>query len=221
MHAVELIYAALDWSDPDYPALPAGQAEGVCCVTGALGPSLPRRELIGPSWTQHDLLARPESDRVGVAAYVALKYKWERMSAWVCDGREFRRLDRVGVRDAVFGVRPERPWAGFATTSYKKHGAMLAPVNASPRQNIWLWDTTRIDLSDRARVDEYWRTLNEALRAGFGRNVLESLDCNAWLINRVGMRRWVAFNRWAAPIHKSGLYRFLCYLLPSQEEMKR
>lgn len=220
MHAVELIYAALPFADPDYPALPGEPAPGVCCVTGAHGPSLPRRALIGPSWTQHDLLAAPHSDRVGVAAYVALKYKWERMSAWLCDGAEFRRLDRAGVRAAVLGPRPERPWAGFATTSYKKHGAMLAPVNAGPGRNVWLWDTERVDCSDAAQVAEYWDTLNAALRAGIARTVLETLDCPAWLLKRVGWAHWLRFSRWAQPRYKSGLYRFLCYLLPSQEEIK-
>ena len=219
MHAVDLIYASLSPAYRDYPVLPGEPVTGLCCVTGAIGPTFPRRELIGPSWTQHDLLARPESPRVGVAAYVALKYKWERMSSWVCDGKSFRRLDRQGVRAAVLGERPRRRWVGFATTSYKKHGAMLAPINGR-QQNLWLWDTEVIDCSDAEAVMACWATLNEALRAGFGRSVLESLDCPAWLIQRVGIERWVTFHRWALPRYKSGLYRFMCYLLPSQEELR-
>lgn len=220
MHAVDLIYAALPITDPDYPAMPCDPSPGVCCVTGSYGPSLPRRELIGPSWTQHDLLAAPHSDRVGVAAYVALKYKWERMSSWICDGIEFRRLDRAGVRAAVLGPRPERPWVGFATTSYKKHGAMLAPVNAGREHNVWLWDTERVDCSDSDKVAEYWGTLNAALRMGIPRAVLETLICPAWLVARIGVSAWMDYQAWARPVYRSALYRFLCYLLPSQEEIK-
>ncbi|GBL46269.1 hypothetical protein SFMTTN_2082 [Sulfuriferula multivorans] len=219
MHAVDLIYSALDPDNPEYPVLPGDPVDGICCITGQSGPCLPRKSLLGPSFTTGDLLALPGGTQVGVAAYVALKYKWERMGAWICDGKTFRRLDRQGVRAAVLGAVPKRPWAGFATTSYKKHGALLAPVNNRDR-NVWLWNVEHIDCSDREQVVELWDALNAALRAGIGRTVIESLDCPAWLLERIGLDVWLAFVRWARPHHKSGLYRFLTYLLPSQEELK-
>lgn len=219
MHAVDLIHAALRFDDPDYPAAPGEPTPGMCCITGAQGPSYPRGALLGPSFTTGDLLARPESDRVGVAAYVALKYKWERMSAWICDGDQFTRLDRQGVRRAVLGAAPERPWAAFATTSYKKHGALLAPVNGSAR-NVWLWDVERVDCSDRDRLGLIWARQNQALRDGIGRAVIESLDCPSWLVAKIGVAAWLDYRRWARPLHRSGLYRFLAYLLPSQEELR-
>ncbi len=222
MHAVGLINAALSSADADYPDIPEQAPEpGVCCVTGVECQTWPRHTLLGPSWTQHDLLARPDSQRVGVAAYVALRYKWERMSSWLCDGERFVRLDRVGVRNAVFCAKPCRPWAGYATTTYKKHGAMLAPVNpANGCSNRWLWDTEVIDLSDQALVMEHWQRLNAALRAGIGRSAIETLECPAWLLPRIGISVWMEFARWAKTRYRSGLYRFMSYLLPSQEELR-
>ena len=221
MHAIDLIYSALAKDDPDYPALPDVEvSEGVCCVLGRhCEQTLPRKHLLGPSWTQYDLLAAPYSDRVSVAAYVVLRYKWERMSSWFCDGKVFQRLDRIGVRNAVFGDVPDTPWVGYATTSYKKHGSMLAHVNFT-RQRIWLWETELVDLSNNNQVQEIWQRLNQALRDGIPRPVLETLDASPWLIKRVGVVAWLAFERWARPLYMGRLYRFLCYLLPSQEELK-
>lgn len=216
MHAVDLIHAALDQSDADYPDIPGDDiAPGICCVTGVeYAQTLQRSALLGPSFTAGALLARPDSDRVGLPAYISLRYKWERMSCWIvtCDG--FRRLTRDGVRDAVLGNPPDGPWAGYATTSYKKHGALLAPVNTG-RHAIWQWDEMRVDCTDRAAVMAIWTRMREAQDAGIPRPVLETLDASQWLIGKIGLRRWMEIKKWAEPLRDSAIYRFLAYLLPS------
>lgn len=98
MHPVELISAAIK-GDPENCILPTETVDGICALTGVVGPCVPRGELLGKSFTNGDLLARPESDLISVDSYVALKYKWERMSSWFCDGHNFERLDRIGVRE--------------------------------------------------------------------------------------------------------------------------
>jgi len=70
------------------------------------------------------------------------------------------------------------------------------------------------------RVREWWDVLNVALRAGIGRTVLESLDCPPFVMAKVGLPVWLEFEAWARPKYLSALYAFLCYLLPSQEELK-
>lgn len=217
MHPVDLIYSAI--KDQGDVQMPATTIRGICCVTGQMTDTVPRKELLGKSFTDGALLAAPTSSRVGVSALVALSYKWERMSAWICDGETFTRLDRVGIRNAVFADLPASPWTAYATTSYKKHGAMRAVVNSGKRA-IWLFETRLVDCTDREKKMDIWNTLNAALRQGFGRSILESLDCPGPIMAKVGVKEWMEFEAWARPRFKSALYAFMCYLLPSQEELK-
>jgi len=219
MHPVQLIAAAIDPADPDRPVLDIATAIGVCAVTGIECATVPRKDLFGKSFTDGAALAAPDSDRVSVEAYTALRYKWERMSSWICDGTMFRRLDRVGVRDAVFSQLPMRPWAAYATTSYKKHGALRAPINSGSKR-VWLFESRIVDCSNMELVMDWWARLNAALRLGFGRSILETLDCPIFVMSKVGVREWMAFETWARPRKNTALYAFLCYLLPSQEELR-
>lgn len=217
MHAVNIIARALPETEAPSPQ-PIGT--GICCVTGLEGPVVRRKDLLGPSFTDGALLAAPQSEFASIDAYRALRYKWERMSSWVCDGDQFWRLDRQGVRKTVLhNDLPLRPWCGYATTSYKKHGAVRSPINSGERA-VWLFESRLVDCSDRFKLFDWWIELNRALRKGFGRSILESLDCPAGVMAKVGVAEWMAFEAWAQPKQQSALYAFLCYLLPSQEELK-
>ena len=213
MHPISLIAQTLDDIE-----LPCDPVQDICAVTGLQGQSIPRKELLGKSFTNIDLLKNPESDFVSIEAYKVMKYKWQRMSSWFCDGKEFKRLDRVGVREMIFASMPEM-WCAYATTTYKKHGALNAVINTGNRR-IWLFEMQLVDCSDLERVNKWWNQLNRALRLGFGRTVLETCKCPPYLIRKIGMSEWMEFERWSRNKYQSSLYRFLCYLLPSQEELK-
>lgn len=228
-HPVDLISQSLPPEALVYPCL-SEPVLGVCCVTGETGPTLPRRALLGESFTGIDLLRAPQSDRIGLPAWRA--FTWherrpgktrgfhpERSSAWWTDGREIRLLDRVGVRERVFAPLPERPWAAYATLSYKKHGSLFARVNAGVSR-LWAWDDQRIDLTDTDRMMMIWERLNLALRQGIGRQAIETLELPAAALRVVGLRNWLAFQTWAQPLYLGPMYRFLAYLLPSLEERK-
>lgn len=220
MHAVDLIATGIPEDDPDRRPLPCEPVDATCAVTGAYAPCVPRKHVIKSAFTNHDLLRCPDSGYVSVHAYTALTYKWERMSSWIATPGAFRRLDRVGVRNAVFGPEPRAPWAGYATTSYKKHGSLWVPVNG-PGQRRWRFESVTVDLSNADEAHEVWTRLNEQLRAGYGRAVLETLDCPPWLLVKGGVKRWIDFEVWARPRYRGPLYQFLCYLLPSQEELRQ
>jgi hypothetical protein len=217
-HPVNLIAQSIQ-GDPECPALPCEPTQGICAITGAAGECIPRKKLLGKSFTNGDMLARPDSEMVSADAYYALKFKWERMSSWICDGTTFTRLNRQGVRQYALSENTPPIWAAYATTSYKKHGSLNAKVNTG-KSRVWLFETRQADLTDMAQVKEWWDVLNTALRAGIGRSVLESLECPPFVIGKVGLKTWLDFEAWARPRYLSALYAFLCYLLPSQEELK-
>jgi len=218
MHPVKLISKAIE-GHPERPVLPCDPVHGVCSVTGEETTCVPRRLLLSKDFTNGDVLAAPESSLVSTSAYYALKFKWERMGSWFCDGNTFDRLTRQDVRAKVFA--PEMPdmWAAYATTSYKKHGSLNTKTNTSASR-VWLFEMRIVDLTDMERVSEWWGKLNGALRSGIGRSVLESMVCPPFLIKKIGIDAWMDFEAWAKPKHMSSLYSFLCYLLPSQEELK-
>ena len=221
INAFSILADSIDRNDPERPALPEVPEPGICCMTGEESEAtIPRKWAIKSSFTRLDLLRAPAEDRVSVDVFIALNYKWARMSSWLCDGKTFQRLDRVGVRTAVFHPAPCSPWIAYATTSYKKHGVLLAPVNdPDDLMRYWVFENEVMAFSEPMR-DEYWAIMNKTLKAGFGRSVIESLECPEWLLRDKGARCWLEFERWARPRYRTAFYRFMCYLLPSQEEMK-
>lgn len=223
MHTVNLLAKALTSknspSDDGKPWPEHLQAAGVCAITGDFGPGIPRGEVLGKSFTNLDLLRAPESRLVGRDAWTALTHKWERMSSWFCDGGTFLRLDRQGVRRLVLTGKYPPLWAGYATTSYKKHGALWAAVNSGSKA-VWRFEQLDVDCSNHPRLLSVWTRINRALRAGVSRPVLETLDPTAFTFRAVGVNYWADLERWGRPLFRGALYQFLCYLLPSQEELK-
>jgi hypothetical protein len=225
MTVIDLIAAALP---PETP--PESPVEGVCCVTGATCQTISRKHVIKPSFTNLDLLRAPDSDRAGVAAWRVLghtapnpgKKRDKRplqQSHWLCDGQTVEYLDRQGVRRYVMDGVTTPQWAGYATTSYKKHGPLLATVNAGGRA-VWLWETRLVDCSDRAAVTDTWARLRAAQDAGIPRPLIEHLDIAPGYMAKIGWCVWREFETWARPRMLSPLYQFMTYLLPSQEELR-
>lgn len=218
MHATRLIFEAMPKAERE--PLPESTVDGVCCVTGEVEPCIRRSHLIGRSFMDQALLRAPGSALVGAAAYAALKYKWERMSSWITDGKTFDRLDRQSARQLVIGGVSKPVWAGYITTSYKKHGALTARVNSGGKQ-VWRFENVTVDCSDRNRLDEWWGVMTSAQRDGVSRMAMESFAPPPGIIKHIGVGVWERFRRWAADKHTAPLYGLLCYLLPSQEELKQ
>ncbi|SLM15284.1 hypothetical protein SPIROBIBN47_410018 [uncultured spirochete] len=226
MHAINLIAQSVRTLAP---ALPCDPIEATCAVTGQVCPCLPRREVLGDSFTNIDCLRAPESEFVGVDVYIAWFFGYkttedkkrlkcpERMASWICDGNEFRELSRIEIREMVLNGIPYKQWAAYVTTSYKKHGSLWARVNIGPR-GIWRFEMIDADCRDENKTREYWNRMNAAVNAGIGRGIIETLDMPPYLTMKVGMKTWIEYEKWAKPIYQSGLYQFLAYLLPSAEE---
>jgi len=228
MHAITLFSKAIP--DASVPPLPEEPADGLCCVTGLEGPTIARKHLLTSSFTQWDQLMCIHSDRVGVDVWRAWMYgerregknrdfRPERMSSWIVSPSGLTLLDRQGVRDLVLEPPQIEPWAGYATTSYKKHGSLLAPVNTAGRA-VWLWELTQVDCSHYEQVQAWWQQLRQFQDAGIPRPVLETADPEPHLIAKIGVTLALEFAEWARPRRDSSLYQFLCYLLPSVEELK-
>lgn len=224
MSAIALLYEALERCEP-----PEGGTEGVCCVLGTIEPCIDRSHAVKPSFTNLDLLRAPNSDRVSVRAWRALTHSVPAaegkkrdtfplmQSSWVCDGKNVIYLNRQAVRSLVLdGVSADR-WCGYVTTSYKKHGCLRAPVNRGGSQR-WLFELNVVDCSDRSKVADWWERLRTTREAGIRRPVIETLDCSVQLMAK-HLLVWRGFEPWARTRHQSPLYRFLTYLLPSQEEL--
>ena len=226
MIAVDLLARSLPYVDP--PEIPE---RGICCVSGEETDTINRKHAILVSFTSIDILRAPGSDRVGIAAWRVMTHTSAnkdstkrdtrplQQSHWICDGEKIEYLDRQGVRRYVIDGVPFGRWAGYATTSYKKHGSLLAPVNTGGRQS-WLWEMRQVDCSDRGQVAETWRRLRNAQDAGIHRPIIESLDPSPGYIPKIGWSIWRDFESWARPRRLSSLYQFLTFLLPSKEELK-
>jgi len=216
-HAVELIASALSL---DTAPRPEGDVtRGVCCVTGVETECLPRKLVMDKGFTGQALLRAPLSPWLSVAAARVLRYRPERSSSWWCNGQAFVALRRPDVRRLVIDEPPTAArWAGYVTTSYKKHGSLTTPVNTVSRA-VWMFEQIPADCSDRAWVNDAWARLRAMQDAGWPRPVLEDLRPSAWLLGKLGWPPWRDFEAWARPHVEGGRYRLLCYLLPSKEEL--
>lgn len=225
MTAIALLSSVLPPSEPPEPPV-----AGVCCVLGTVEPTIARGHVVKESFTNHDLLRAPSSDRVSVTAWRVLTHRTPAkagkkrdgfplmQSSWFVCAAGIRYCTRQEIRSLVLaGIEAPR-WAGYVTTSYKKHGALRAPVNTG-RAARWLFETTIVDASDAARVADWWHVLSETRAAGIPRGCIETLDISVPLLAKHAAR-WPVFERWARSSWQAPLYRFLTYLLPSEEEIK-
>ncbi len=227
MHAVNLIARAVGAKGP---LLPCAPVEAICAVTGETCPCLPRRDVLGDSFTNLDRLRAPGSEHVSADVFIAWAYGYktaedkerlkcpERMACWICDGNVFRELVRSEIRELVLNGVPYEKWAAYVTTSYKKHGSLWARVNKGAR-GVLRFEMLDADCRDVTKVLVYWHKMNEARSAGIGRSTIETLHIAPFVLEKVGIRAWTMFERWARPIYQSGLYQFIAYLLPSKEEL--
>jgi len=217
MHPVNLIASALAAENQSWTP-PCATRRAVCCVTGEECECIPRRKLIGASFTTQAALAAPLSQWIGLAAARALSHRPERAACWWTDGRVLRVVKRPEIRALVLDGSPSAPWAGWVTTSYKKHGSLLARVNNTPR-GVWAFDEQRVDCSDGGQVREWWTVMTAAQKAGISRVMQESGECPPGLMRKIGLRAWMDYAAWADPRRQSPLFGLLCYLLPSKEEL--
>lgn len=215
MHAIDLLAKCVPGE-----LLQVERRFATCCVTGTYCLCIPRGVGIPHSFTSRDWFNAPRSEWVGAGTYNVLHYRPERASSWYCNGDEFRRLDRKGVREMVLSGRYDPQWSAYATTSYKKHGSVWAVVNTPPGA-VWRFEMLDVDCSDHGRVECLWKELLEWASRGIGRQVMESGICPPSIIKKIGAKTWMEFERWVRPIRLSRLYLFLCYLLPCKNEVAK
>lgn len=218
LHSIDLINRQIEHIE-----LPCESTEQICSITGEMRQCIPIKYLFGSKFTNHDIL-KIKSGFVSIEAYQALKWKWERYSSWIVTENEIKLLGKSHAgenwRKEIINYIYQPPnclWAGYITTSYKKHGALRTPVNGN--SNIWLFEMDIVNINI-SKFDEYYHTLLTMLKYGFGRPVLETLRCSAHIMKKCGFAEWFDFQVWALDKYKSPLYKFVCYLLPPQSELK-
>lgn len=229
MHTVDLIASSL--ADDQREPLPIVPELGICCVTGIETETIPANKLLGSNFMDNNLLNAPHSNRVGVNVWYAFQYgyltdptkkrkkKPEFMACWYCDGQQFAEVDKVAIRQFVLHGSSAFHWAGWITTSYKKHGALRSPVN-SKSFGFWGFDDLLVNASNPATVLEIWQRLRQAQDIGIGRTGLETLDIPVGIMLKIGITKCNEFVTWAQSHYQSPLYKLLIYLLPSQQELK-
>jgi len=128
-------------------------------------------------------------------------------------------LTKTDFKHLILHGVPYNPWAIYITTSYKKHGALVSKINNTPF-GIWRFETQDVDCRDNKKVKEWYAKLLYIHELGIPKNVLENLNAGIKLINTIGVLEWYKFTMWANDKYRSSLYKLLCYLLPSLEELK-
>ena len=214
LHPTNLIASSLGAQD-----LPCETVEGVCCVTGQICACLPRAKAIIKTANDQSWYRAPASDFCGVDAYVALRHRPERMSHWWCDGKDFLELTIQDARNLILNGSPSVPWCGRVTTSKQKHGSIRAVTNDAPR-GIWSFEELLVDCSDADRITRWWLVMSQALRDGIGKRMQSGEQVPLRTAAKLGADRILRFEKWAETKREYPLFRLLCFLLPTQAELK-
>ena len=215
MHALQLIGRQIK---EHWKPLPAEPTKQTCCVSGDFCDCVPRKKTFSAAFTAQSLLAVPESQYVSAEIWQAMKYRPTR-SSWVISESGFQKLTRINAREYVLDNQLSPPWAGYISTSYKKHGGLIAPLNSASKA-VWLFEMIPVDCSDKEKVSRWYAILDGALRNGINRPIIESLDISPLYIPKIGVEKWMKFEAWAKPKINDPLYKFLTYFLKSQAELK-
>lgn len=206
----------------EYPEveIPGETQLGICCITGEECQTIKRKGFFSSNFTNTNLLKAPDSDRVGLAAAVVLKYRPER-SSWFVSNEKFLKFDKNVFRDMFLnGVHGCKQWSIYVTTSYKKHGAFVAKINSN-KYGVWRFEMLDVNASDGKKNRKWYSKIFNALtELGIGRSIIESADCYPYVIKKIGLQNWLDFYNWAKDKYQSPLYKLCCYLLPSQKELK-
>lgn len=199
---------------------------GICCVTGKHCDTIPRKDMLGASFTAQACFKAPQSDRIGIDAYIAMQDPRERKSSWMATENGMRWLRETVKKDVrslvINGGWPEGWWALYVTTTWKKHGALVAPPCNGASHPMMAYNDETIDLADNSRVTGTYNKLYEAKTMGIGNTMLETLEFQpaAYKAGLFTIQYWTKFIKWAKPIYLSPLYRLCLWMLPSADELK-
>ena len=206
--------------------IPEKPARGVCCVTGLECDTISRKCGIKPTFTRQDIFRAPDSDRIGVDAFLTLGYEPERKACWIATEKEIRLVReniKATFREIILNEQyPEGWWAIFITTTWKKHGAIVAPACQGKRRPFVALDDEAIDVSRADILRDYFSRLRAAKKKGFSMQMLADVafDAASMKFGSFTLDKWFEFRDWANGIKRSPLYRLALYLLPSAEELK-
>ena len=192
--------------------LPQDAIMAVCCISGELCPCIERRLLIGESFTTQGTFMAPDSDHVSVNAWYAFKHRPERAGNWFCDGEQFVSMNRAEVREKILlgFADQKRPWAMYVTTSFKKHGSLVAPVNQPGLFAVGF--ETEVAVCHQQLVQIFNDDLLYWQRSGIVRSDLQAgriMDTR-----QADTAAVIHFDRHAQGRRHMPLYKMLAYLLP-------
>jgi len=214
MTTIELVGRALVNMGVAEP-LPCESTEAVCCITGEHGMCIPRKLLIGESFTTQGVFKAPDSEFVGENAWYAFKHRPERAGNWYCNGVRFMPMDRKETRARLLGgfVSQSLPWAMYVTTSFKKHGSLVAPLNQPCAFAVGF--ETEIAACSPELVDVFNSDLLYWQGSGIVRSDLQTGHIMA--TRQADTRAVCHFDVNVQGRRHLPLYRMLAYLLPGKD----
>jgi CRISPR type IV-associated protein Csf1 len=175
----QILYAAFHNKPPAHTGVP-------CAICGALTGDLPRKPIIKATFTNVDLLARPDSGVACSACAFALETATFRRKSFLCTASEFQEIDRAVIGEKlILGALPSEPFIVSITTSYKKHLWLRCPVNLSPHRFDLCFDETILDVAP-----QYDRALMESvteLYQTFTKTEIAAFDFPSWKLANIDL----------------------------------
>lgn len=199
-----------------YQPAEEGKLSGRCWLCGCeTETGHPKKKIIKPTFTDHDLAAIPWSEVVCEHCAWALSYRELRNYSILATCGQLYHPTRVQIREIILSP-PEPPFLLAVAESGQRWLHFKAKVNLSNKRFA-----VRMDNFDVIVSPEQFKSLLEPIEEmyqTFTKAEIESGNYQSHRIQSFGMERWEKLEATIAPTRKSSLFQLVLFVAQREEK---
>ena len=228
MHcAVKLIYEAAkktpkvttpSGKEVVYEPAKEGKLSGRCWLCGCeTETGYPKKKIIKPTFTDHDLATVPWSEVVCEHCTWALSRRELRNYSILATPEGLFHPSRPEIREALLNP-PEPPFVLCVAESGQRWLHFKGTVNLSNKCFSVRLDNLSVTISTEAKTFNLMLEAIEELYQIFTKAEIESGNYQSHRIKEFGMERWVQLEGVVTPVRKSGLFQLALFVAQREEK---
>ncbi|MBW2084460.1 MAG: hypothetical protein JRI54_00290 [Deltaproteobacteria bacterium] len=199
-----------------YDPAPEGKLSGQCWLCGCRPETgHPKKKIIKPTFTDHDLAKIPWSEMVCEHCIWALSYRELRNYSLLATGNGLYHLSRLQIRETLLQP-PKPPFLMTVAESGQRWLHFKAKVNLSNQKF-----TVRMDNYDVMVVPGRFKDLLniiESLYQVFTKKEIETGQYQSHRIREFGLERWEQLEKTIAPVRRSSLFQLALFIAQREEK---
>ena len=199
-----------------YQPAEKGKLSGRCWLCGCeTEAGHPKKKIIKPTFTDHDLAAIPWAEAVCEHCAWALSYRELRNYSILATGDGLYHPSRPQIRETILSP-PEPPFLLAVAESGQRWLHFKAKVNLSNKRFSVRMDNFEVIVSP----EQFENILNpvEELYQTFTKAEIESGNYQSHRIREFGLERWEQLEKVVGPTRKSSLFQLVLFVAQREEK---